>query len=86
MIKALAMTDGPLCMPALVQLENLNLMLKENRDACILRPSVVKPELYVPELPIILLLFARFMVCHGLLSLSVTTRSYRHAAVSQFGD
>lgn len=86
MIKALAMTDEPLCMPALVQLENLNLMLKENRYACILRHSVVKPELYVPELPIILLLFARFMVCHGPLSLSVTARSYRHAAVSQFGD
>lgn len=86
MIKALAMTDGPLCMSALIQLLSLNLMLKENRCACTLRYSVVKPERHVPELPIILLLFARFMVCHGPLSLSVTARSYRHAAVSLFGD
>lgn len=72
MIKALAMTDGPLCMSALMQLESLNLKLKENRCACILRYSIVKPERYVPELPIILLFFARFIVCHGPLSLSVT--------------
>lgn len=72
MIKALAMTDGPLCMSALMQLESLNLKLKENRCACILRYSIVKPKRYVPELPIILLFFARFIVCHGPLFLSVT--------------
>jgi len=43
MFKALAMTDGPLCMSTFMQNERLtlNVMMKWNHFACILHYSVV---------------------------------------------